>query len=67
MDGRHKPESPAYPGAPRWVKLVGAISIALVATFVILHLAGGGFHHSHRPEAAHDSHRSGANTDKEAR
>jgi hypothetical protein len=40
-------DSPAYPGAPRWVKVVGAISVALAAVFVAVHLAGGGFHHAH--------------------
>jgi len=41
-------ESPAYPGAPRWVKILGIISLALVVLFVAVHLAGGGFrHHGH--------------------
>jgi hypothetical protein len=34
-----------YPGTPRWVKLLGIATLALVVTFVIVHLAGGGFHH----------------------
>jgi len=38
-------ESPAYPGAPRWVKILGIITVALVAVFVAVHFAGGGFHH----------------------
>ena len=41
-------DSPAYPGTPRWVKVLGLISVALVVVFVVLHLAGGGFrHHGH--------------------
>jgi hypothetical protein len=41
-------ESPAYPGAPRWVKILAVISLALVVVFVVVHLAGGGFrHHGH--------------------
>jgi hypothetical protein len=41
-------ESPVYPGAPRWVKVLGIISLALVVVFVVVHLAGGGFrHHGH--------------------
>ena len=31
------------PPMPRWVKVFGIIAIALVALFVILHLAGRGF------------------------
>jgi hypothetical protein len=38
-------ESPSYPGAPRWVKILGIISLALAVVFVAVHLAGGGFHH----------------------
>jgi len=38
-------ESPAYPGAPRWVKILGIITLALAVVFVAVHLAGGGFHH----------------------
>ena len=32
---------------PRWVKVLGAIGIALIVAFVILHLTGHGFggHH----------------------
>jgi hypothetical protein len=41
-------ESPAYPGAPRWVKILGIVAVALAAVFVAVHLAGGGFrHHGH--------------------
>ena len=40
--------SPAYPGTPRWVKVLEIISLALVLVFVVVHLAGGGFqHHTH--------------------
>lgn len=38
-------DSSAYPGAPRWVKVLGTIALALAAVFVIVHLAGGGFRH----------------------
>jgi len=42
------PEPSAYPGAPRWVKILGIISVALAAAFVAVHLAGGGFRrHGH--------------------
>lgn len=41
-------EPPAYPGTPRWVKVLGIISLALAVVFVVVHLAGGGFrHHGH--------------------
>jgi len=56
------PTSPTYPGAPRWVKILGIISVALAAAFVAVHLAGGGFgNHAHfggpAPSGAHDSHK----------
>ena len=38
-------ESPAYPGTPRWVKVLGLIFLALLLVFVVVHLAGGGFRH----------------------
>jgi hypothetical protein len=38
-------DSPSYPGAPRWVKILGSITLALAVVFVVVHLAGGGFHH----------------------
>jgi hypothetical protein len=42
------PAPPAYPGAPRWVKILGIITLTLAVVFVAVHLAGGGFrHHSH--------------------
>ena len=48
-----------YPGTPRWVKIVGVATVALVVTFAIVHLAGGGFrHHAHvghaPPDQTHD-------------
>lgn len=43
-----KADSRTYPGTPRWVKVLGIISLALVVVFVAVHLAGGGFrHHGH--------------------
>ena len=38
-------DSSVYPGPPRWVKILGVITLALAAVFVVVHLAGGGFHH----------------------
>jgi hypothetical protein len=48
-----------YPGTPRWVKILGIATLALAATFVIVHLAGGGFRHHHpfkhdQPAHEHD-------------
>jgi len=43
-DGR-RAESPQYPGAPRWVKILGVLTLALAVVFVAIHLAGGGLHH----------------------
>ena len=41
-------DSPAYPGTPRWVKILGIISLTVAVVFVVVHLAGGGFqHHDH--------------------
>jgi hypothetical protein len=56
-DGANRPAG--YPGTPRWVKILGAVTLALVVTFVIVHLAGGGFcHHAHlghrQPDPMHD-------------
>ncbi|MFD5425315.1 hypothetical protein [Streptomyces sp. NPDC127084] len=36
------PQAPDDEGAPRWVKISAAVALALVAVFVIVHLAGGG-------------------------
>ena len=44
--------SPAYPGTPRWVKVLGAVALALTAVFLLVHLAGGGFHHHGAPTDA---------------
>ena len=50
-----------YPGTPGWVKILGIVSLALVVTFAIVHLAGGGFRH-HAPfsqdqsAGTHDGH-----------
>lgn len=42
---------------PRWVKISGAVVIALVATFVVLHLTGHGMHgHGGVEHAGHDMH-----------
>ena len=30
--------------APRWVRIFGIIAILLIFVFLIVHLAGGGFH-----------------------
>ncbi|MEO8217298.1 MAG: hypothetical protein ABI718_09455 [Acidobacteriota bacterium] len=35
----------AAPPMPRWVRMLGVIAIILVLTFVISHLAEGGFSH----------------------
>jgi len=41
-------DSSVYPGPPRWVKILGIITLALAVVFVVVHLAGGGFqHHGH--------------------
>jgi hypothetical protein len=42
-----------YPGAPRWVKLLGVIALALLVVFAAVHITGRGFHHggeAHAPE-----------------
>lgn len=38
-------ETPPYPGAPRWVKVVGIILIGLILVVVALRLTGGGVGH----------------------
>jgi hypothetical protein len=35
--------SPQIEPAPRWVKIFGAVIVALLLVFVVMHLAGGGF------------------------
>jgi hypothetical protein len=32
---------------PRWVKVFGLVALALLALFLVLHLAGGGMHGDH--------------------
>jgi hypothetical protein len=36
----HGREAP--PGAPRWVKISGAVALAVVVLFLVLHLTGSG-------------------------
>ncbi|MFJ3104926.1 hypothetical protein [Streptomyces sp. NPDC086835] len=36
------PEPPDEGGAPRWVKVLGAVALLLVVLIVVVHLAGGG-------------------------
>ncbi|MFD7446694.1 hypothetical protein [Streptomyces sp. NPDC059909] len=36
------PAASPFPGRPRWVIVSAAVAVALVAAFVIMHLAGGG-------------------------
>jgi hypothetical protein len=36
------PDSPVYPGAPRWVKAFGVIAFVVVLLVVVLHLTGRG-------------------------
>lgn len=31
---------PPYPGTPRWVRWLGALALAMVLAFVVLHLTG---------------------------
>ncbi|NUO42932.1 MAG: hypothetical protein HOV82_12915 [Streptomyces sp.] len=40
--GTRPGQSPA-PGAPRWVKVSGAVALALIVLFLVLHLSGSGF------------------------
>ena len=32
----------AYPGTPRWVKVLGVVALVVVLLFLGVHLAGGG-------------------------
>ena len=32
---------------PRWVKVFGLVALALLALFLVVHLAGGGMHGDH--------------------
>jgi hypothetical protein len=45
------PPDPDDGGTPRWVYVFGGIAVLLFLVFVVLHLAGGGFH-DHRGERA---------------
>lgn len=31
---------PEYPGTPKWVRLLGFIALALLVSFILLHLTG---------------------------
>jgi hypothetical protein len=35
-------DMPPYPGAPRWVKVLGIVALALALLLVAHHLTGGG-------------------------
>lgn len=42
------PETDGAPARmPRWVKAFGLIGLALLAAFLVVHLAGGGMHGDH--------------------
>jgi hypothetical protein len=41
-------DSPPYPGAPRWVKVLGSIALVLVLLFVVLMFTRGP-HRGHGP------------------
>lgn len=38
-------DTPPYPGAPRWVKVLGIIATVLVLLFLVLKVTGIGGHH----------------------
>jgi hypothetical protein len=38
----HPPRTPDEGGAPRWVKVLGGVVLAVVVLVVVIHLAGGG-------------------------
>lgn len=42
------PHEAAPPPAPGWVKVVAVIGVVLIATFIAIHLAGGGVGHHMR-------------------
>ncbi|MBI3972482.1 MAG: hypothetical protein HY332_14475 [Chloroflexi bacterium] len=50
--------APAYPGAPRWVKVSGIVVLVLVLLVVIVIVAGGGQHgpRRHMPSGAPGGH-----------
>lgn len=35
-------DTPPYPGAPRWAKILGAIAIVALIALIAVHLVGGG-------------------------
>jgi hypothetical protein len=37
------PDQGPAPATPRWVKVSGAVAVALIVLFVVLHLTGSGF------------------------
>lgn len=37
-------EPPAYPGMPRWVKIITIVAVIALVLFVILMITGGGRH-----------------------
>ncbi|MQA88741.1 MAG: hypothetical protein GEU90_00705 [Gemmatimonas sp.] len=41
----HMPDMPVYPGTPRWVKVFGAVLIALILLLVLVRLTGIGGRH----------------------
>ncbi|MFU8802972.1 MAG: hypothetical protein ACNA8W_04095 [Bradymonadaceae bacterium] len=43
------PDSSAYPGMPRWVKVFGAVAFAVILIFVILMVTGGHGPGNHMP------------------
>jgi hypothetical protein len=54
-------ERPRYPGTPRWVKVLGVVTLILAVTFAVVHLSGGGFRHHapfqhDQPTHMHDAH-----------
>ncbi|MDQ8706529.1 hypothetical protein RCO28_29250 [Streptomyces sp. LHD-70] len=43
QDSGATPGREPVPGTPRWVKVSGAVALALVVAFLLLHLTGSGF------------------------
>lgn len=50
------PQTPQYPGAPRWVKVAGIVAAIVVVVVVIAALVGSG----HGPQRHFGSHSSAA-------
>lgn len=42
-------EAQSDAGTPRWVFVFAVVGVLIVAGFIVLHLAGGGFRHDMRP------------------